>query len=217
MNRKKNHDHPEHANATPTEPAAPATPPAAAAATPASQPDQPPPAPAPASASSPLEAELAACKDRHLRLQADFDNFRKRQTRDREDYARRATEALMLELLPVIDHLELALANATNKADPLATGVRMVADQFLSTLARFDLKPFPSAGERFDPARHEAVSELASADVPAHHVLHQLRGGYMLGGRLLRPAQVIISGGPAKPAVPEAPVCDAAEEKNEDK
>lgn len=219
MNRKKNHDHHEHADAMPTEPAVPATPPAATAATPASQ---PPPAPTPepvppAPASSPIEAELAACKDRHLRLQADFDNFRKRQTRDREDYARRSTEALMLELLPVLDHLELALSNAPNKADPLATGVRMVADQFLSALARFDLKPFPSAGERFDPARHEAVSELASADVPAHHVLHQLRGGYMLGGRLLRPAQVIISGGPAKPAVPEAPVCDAAEEKNEDK
>lgn len=147
-----------------------------------------------------------------MRLMADFDNFRKRQTREREDYARRATEALMQELLPVLDHLELALANAPDKAGPLAAGVRMVADQFLTTLARFDLKPFQSAGEPFDTARHEAVSELASAEVPAHHVLHQLRRGYMLGGRLLRPAQVVISSGPAKADVPETPVCDVAEE-----
>ena len=205
MNRKKNHDHP--ADGTPVDPAAPVPPPAPEA--PAAQ-----PAPA-ATTPSPLEAELAACKDKHLRLMADFDNFRKRQTRDREDYARRSTEALMQELLPVLDHLDLALANAPNKSDPLAVGVRMVADQFLAALARFDLKPFQSAGEPFDPARHEAVSELASAEVPAQHVLHQLRCGYLLGGRLLRPAQVVISGGPAPTAAQEAPVCDAAETKDE--
>ena len=207
MNRKKNHDHPEsadHANGAPPEAAAPAQPAAAATATPPS-----PPSP------SPLEAELAACKDRHLRLMADFDNFRKRQTREREETIRRSTEGLMQELLPVLDHLELALTNAPNKADPLATGVQMVADQFLATLSRFDLKPFQAAGERFDPTRHESVSELPSNEVPAQHVLHQLRCGYMLGGRLLRPAQVVISSGPAKPAAQEIPVCDATEEKED--
>ena len=203
MNRKKHHDPSEHAGVTPP---VQATPPPS----PAPQPVQQPPPSAP-SGPSPAEIELAALKDKHLRLQADFDNFRKRQTREREDYARRATEALMQELLPVLDHLELALANAPNKADPLAAGVRMVAEQFLAALARFDLKPFPSKGERFDTARHEAVSELASEDVPEHHVLHQLRGGYMLGGRLLRPAQVVISSGPAKTNVPEATSGNAAE------
>ncbi|MEI8243903.1 MAG: nucleotide exchange factor GrpE [bacterium] len=220
MNRKKHHEHPGHAGAAQPAPATPPpapVPEAAAASDAAPEPsrkDAPPPRPPdpkPADP-APAEAELAACKDKHLRLMADFDNFRKRQTREREDYARRATEALMEELLPVLDHLELALASATNKADPLAAGVQMVADQFKSALARFDLKPFASLNERFDPARHEAVSELASADVPAHHVLHQLRGGYLLGGRLLRPAQVVISSGPA---APEAPVCDAAAAKPE--
>jgi molecular chaperone GrpE len=215
MNRKKHHDPSAHAAATPPAPATtppPAPAPAAEApAPPAPQPSaQPPPTPAPPPP-SPAEVELAACKDKHLRLMADFDNFRKRQTREREDYARRATEALMEELLPVLDHLELALASAPGKADPLAAGVQMVADQFKSALARFDLKPFPSLGERFDPSRHEAVSELASADVPAHHVLHQLRGGYLLGGRLLRPAQVVISSGPAEAAV--APVCEVTDAK----
>lgn len=129
---------------------------------------------------------------------ADFDNFRKRQARDREDHAKRATESLMEELLPVLDHLDLALANAPDKTSPLAAGVQMVADQFKATLGRFELKPIYSVGQAFDTARHEAVSEMASDTVPANHVLHQLRGGYMLGGRLLRPAQVIISSGPAQ-------------------
>jgi molecular chaperone GrpE len=213
MNRKKPHEHHDPAGATPP---VPATPPPAPAAADAPVPSAPP---APAQPGPPsAEIELAACKDKHLRLMADFDNFRKRQTRDREDYARRATEALMQELLPVLDHLELALANAPDKADPLATGVRMVTDQFLAALARFDLKPFPSAGEPFDTARHEAVSELASEKVPAQHVLHQLRGGYLLGGRLLRPAQVVISSGPAKKTdVPVTPVRDVAEEKEDAK
>ena len=207
MNRKKNHEHPEPVGPLPPALAIPDAQPAAtaessAAPAPAAPPPEPP-APAPA------EIELAALKDKHLRLMADFDNFRKRQARDREDYARRATEALMLELLPVLDHLELALANAPNKTDPLVAGVQMVADQFLAALARFDLKPFPSIGEPFDHTRHEAVSELASDEVPAHRVLHQLRRGYLLGGRLLRPAQVVISSGPAA-AAPAAPVCDVA-------
>ena len=146
---------------------------------------------------------------------ADFDNFRKRQTREREDHTRRATEALIQELIPVLDHLELALASATNKTDPLCIGVRMVADQFLAALARFDLKPFQSAGEPFDTAKHEAISELASATVPAQHVLQQVRGGYMLGGRLLRPARVVVSSGPVE-TPPTTPVCDEAEAKPEE-
>lgn len=206
MNRKKHHSPHEPAPAKP-DTATPAPSPSAEPPATPSPAETPPAAPPPPPAPSPAELELAAMKDKYLRLLADFDNFRKRQTRDREDHSRRATEALILELLPVLDHLELALANAPNKAAPLAAGVQMVADQFLATLARFDLKPFQSVGEPFDTARHEAVSEMTSAEVPAHRVLYQLRRGYLLGGRLLRPAQVIISGGPAV-AVPSAPDCD---------
>ncbi len=204
MNRKKNHDHPHH-----TDEATPAN--AEAAAEVAA--DTPPPAPetpAPPAAAPALETEAAAWKDKYLRLMADFDNFRKRQAREREEYTRRATESLMEELLPVMDHLQLALASAPDKAAPLASGVQMVADQFMATLARFDLKPFAALGEPFDPNRHEAVSELASEQVPAQHVLHQVRGGYLLGNRLLRPARVVISSGTAAPAA--GPVCDEAAE-----
>jgi molecular chaperone GrpE len=208
MNRKKTHPNPDEAPAQPAPAAAPEAPAAASAAAPA--PATPPPLPAP----SPLEAELTALKDKHLRLMADFDNFRKRQARERDDYARRATEALLEELLPVLDHLDLALANAPSKTDPLVTGVRMVSDQFKGALAKFELKPFDAAGQLFDPARHEAVSELPSAEVPAHHVLHQLRCGYLLGNRLLRAARVVVSSGPTTPpATPPAasePVCEAA-------
>ena len=202
MNRKKNHDHDEHTSATSETRTAPDTqqPAPAATETPTTRPSAP----------SSAEIELAALKDKQLRLMADFDNFRKRQTRERDETVRRATETLLQELLPVLDHLELALSNAPNKADPLAAGVQMIADQFRSALQRFDLKPFHAVGEPFDPNRHEAVSELASADVPAHHVLHQLRRGYMLGGRLLRPAQVVISSGPASASASAEPVCDAA-------
>jgi len=151
-----------------------------------------PAAPAP----STVELELTAAKEKYLRLMADFENFRKRQTREREDFIRRATEGLGLDLLPAIDHLELAIANAKDKNDPFVKGVQMVADQFLAALAKYDIKPFHAVGENFDPTRHEALTQQPSEQIPAHHVMLQLRRGYMVGGRLLRAAQVIISSGP---------------------
>lgn len=207
-----------------SEEAAPVTPPDGAApslsdAPPASPDSETPPAAA-APAPSPIEQELAAAREKHLRLMADFDNFRKRQAREREEFARRATEALMTELLPVLDHLELAVANVKSKDDPLTKGVQMVIDQFVATLAKFDLRPFHAMGEPFDPNRHEALTQHPSADVPAHHVLQQLRRGYTLGGKLLRPAQVVISSGnpeaPAEPGTPAAPAAPPTEENFEE-
>jgi molecular chaperone GrpE len=200
----KTHKHPHNHEAAVTEETAPAVTTEnaqTAASTDAAPPIVPSPekkaAPASSPASAPLETELAALKEKQLRLMADFDNFRKRQTRDREDDKRRATENLLQDLLPVLDHLELALACPAPKDDPFVRGVQMVADQLLATLARFDLAPFDATGKPFDPQRHEALMEQPSADVPAHHVVQQTRRGYMLGGRVLRPSQVIISSGPA--------------------
>jgi len=220
MNRKK---HADPAPATEPAPVSEASAPAPAAVP---LPSEPPIVAAPESAAtppsaaarttpapSPAEIELAALQDKHLRLQADFDNFRKRQARDRDEQTRRATESLMRELLPALDHLELALANAPDRNAPLATGVQMVFDQFLAALARFALTPFPSVGEPFDPTRHEAVAEQPSLEVPAQRVLIQLRRGYMLGGHLLRAAQVVVSSGPAAPRAADTPVCDGSPEK----
>ncbi|MBM4163923.1 MAG: nucleotide exchange factor GrpE [Lentisphaerae bacterium] len=147
----------------------------------------------------PLVAELAAVKDRYARLMADFDNFRKRQVREREEVVKRANEALILELLHAIDHLDLALTAAANSTDPFVTGVRMVADQIHAALAKFDARPEDAVGQPFDPGRHEALNETPSDVVPAGHVSIQLRKGWSLAGRLLRPAQVMISSGPANP------------------
>jgi molecular chaperone GrpE len=152
---------------------------------------------------NPLAADLATAKDRYARLMADFDNFRKRQVREREEIVKRANEALILELLHVIDHLDLALTAASNSADPFVTGVRMVADQIHAALAKFDAKPEDAVGQPFDPGRHEALNETPSDVVPAGHVSLQLRKGWSLAGRFIRPAQVMISSGPATP--PSAP------------
>ncbi len=148
---------------------------------------------------APLEAELAACKDRYTRLLADFDNFRKRQVREREETVKRANEALILELLPVIDHFELALATATDPEDPFVSGIRMVSDQLHAALAKFDCQPDNAMGEPFNPYRHEALSEMPSNSTPAGHVAMQFRKGWSLAGRMIRPAQVMISSGAATP------------------
>jgi molecular chaperone GrpE len=155
------------------------------------------PAPAPAAPDepSPDAAELALMKDRYARLMADFDNFRKRQTREREDLIKRSNEALLADLLPVVDHLELALAQAADPASPFVVGVKLVYDQFLALLDRYGMKSFDAKGEPFDPSYHEALTQMSSPTVPANSVIDQFRRGWLLGGRLLRPAQVIVSSG----------------------
>ncbi|MBM4142064.1 MAG: nucleotide exchange factor GrpE [Lentisphaerae bacterium] len=151
------------------------------------------------------EEEIKALQDRLLRLQADFDNFRKRTLREKEDLYCRANEDLMMELLPVLDHLDLALAaaQARDNADPVAEGFRMVAEQLLSKLGKFGLTPVDAQGVPFDPNLHEAISHLPSADAPESSIIAQVRRGYRLGAQLLRPAQVVVSSGPPAPS-PEA-------------
>ncbi len=162
----------------------------------------------PTDSSAPTEIpdaqELILLKDRFARLLADFDNYRKRQARDREDLIKRANEDLLVDLLPVIDHLELALAQSADPASPFVVGVKLVYDQFLTLLDRYGMKPLDAKNEPFDPACHEALSQMSSATVPANIVMDQFRRGWLLGGRLLRPAQVIVSSG-----APESAKADA--------
>ncbi len=158
------------------------------------------PAGAPSEPAAPDAQELLLLKDRYARLMADFDNYRKRQLREREDWVKRANEELLGDLLPVIDHLELALAQATDPASPFVVGVKLVYDQFLALLDRNGMVPLDAKGEPFDPSYHEALSQMSSATVPANIVMDQFRRGWLLGGRLLRPAQVIVSSGAPDPA-----------------
>ena len=151
-------------------------------------------------------AERAALNDRLLRLQADFENYRKRMLREREAERLRANEDLMQELLPVLDHLELGLKTAEkhNVESSVIQGFEMVLDQALGVLRTFGLEPVDAEGELFDPHAHESVALAPCDTTPRDMVLTQVRRGYRLGSQLLRPAQVVVSRGPAEEkSVPE--------------
>lgn len=139
--------------------------------------------------------------DRLLRTTADFDNFKKRAARERQDAARYANESLILKLIPVLDNFENAQAAAQtsqgNGAESLQAGIAMVYQQLKTTLAEAGLEEVEAGGKPFDPNLHEAVSQQESSDVPEGHVLQQLRKGYKLRERLLRPASVVVAKKPA--------------------
>ena len=143
-----------------------------------------------------VEAE-EPLKNQLLRLQADFDNFRKRTQRERNELFLFANESLFLEMLPIIDHFEMGFKSAeAHQTDCSVTeGFRMVFNQLLDVLKKFNVIAIDAVGETFDPHRHEAILHMPS-DKPAETVLEQVRRGYMLGDKLLRAAQVIISSGP---------------------
>jgi molecular chaperone GrpE len=153
---------------------------------------------------------LPAIDDRLLRLQADFENYRKRTQRERAEIATQANEHLMKELLPVLDHMDLALDSAAQHGaeGPVIEGFKLVSEQLRNTLAKAGLTPLDAVDQEFDPQKHEAISHVVSETVPSNRVVMQIRRGYMLGSRLLRPAQVIVSQGPAAEPGADAPAED---------
>jgi molecular chaperone GrpE len=152
---------------------------------------------APPSETDALRAELAALRDRHLRLQAEFDNFRKRQQREREDAHRQAKERLLRELPDVLDNLERAQRHsgaADAAPESLAQGVELVSRQLREILGRFGAEPMTALGAPFDPHRHEAMSRVPTAgDPPDGTVVEEMRRGWLLDGRVLRPALVAVA------------------------
>jgi molecular chaperone GrpE len=139
--------------------------------------------------------------DRLLRTTADFDNFKKRAARERQDAVKFGIEALMQKLIPVLDNLEMAQAAAQNAQgdapQSLQTGIAMIHQQFKAALIDAGLEEVDASGKPFDPNLHEAVSQQETHDVPEGHVVQQLRKGYRLRERLLRPATVVIAKHPA--------------------
>jgi molecular chaperone GrpE len=150
--------------------------------------------------------ERAAKTDEHwerlLRTTADFDNFKKRAARERTEAIQFANSALLQKLLPVLDSFEMAMAAAQttrdDKTNSLQTGIVMVQSQLKNILAESGLEEIDATGKPFDPTQHEAVSEQETADVPEGQVVQQIRKGYKLRERLLRPAGVIVAKNPAK-------------------
>jgi molecular chaperone GrpE len=139
--------------------------------------------------------------ERLLRTTADFDNFKKRAAREKQDAIKFANESLLQKAIPVLDSLDMALA-ATQTAQPeggqsLQAGFKMISQQLKSVLAEAGLEEVDATGKTFDPNLHEAVSETETLDVPEGQVVQQLRKGYKLRDRLLRPASVVVAKHPA--------------------
>ncbi|MGF1511475.1 MAG: nucleotide exchange factor GrpE [Myxococcota bacterium] len=153
-----------------------------------------------------LENELARVrresdelKERWLRAAADLENYKKRAAREREDVARFGNEALLRDLLPVLDDLDRALRMMAG-SDPSTQsteGLELVRRKFLSQLERHNVTTFEAEGEAFDPGRHEAVQQRHSDHIEAGRVAEELQRGFLIAGRLLRPAMVVVSLGPA--------------------
>ena len=133
--------------------------------------------------------------DKCLRLQAEFENFRKRMQKEKSDFMKYAMENFFKNLLPVIDNFELALESAEKVSDiqGLSEGVKLIHMQFLDVLQKEGLACFSSLGEPFDPQKHEAVMQVESDNHHENTVLEELKKGYYLNDRLLRPALVAVS------------------------
>jgi molecular chaperone GrpE len=140
--------------------------------------------------------------DRLLRTTADFDNFKKRAAREKQDAIKFANESLLQKLIPVLDNFDMALAatQTSGKGDAvqsLQTGVSMIYQQLKSALTEAGLEELDAADKPFDPNVHEAVSQKETAEVPEGQVVQQLRKGYKFRDRLLRPASVVVAKHPA--------------------
>lgn len=147
-----------------------------------------------------VRQEAAANLETAQRVQADFDNFRKRVARDAEEASKRAGQRIVIELLPALDNLERALAHAESAGDSteLAAGVRMVLQQVLDVLAKEGVEVIDPVGALFDYNEQQAVAQVEDVSVCEGTVLEVYLRGYRMYGRVLRPASVVVStGGPA--------------------
>ena len=149
---------------------------------------------------------IAELNERIVRLTADFDNFRKRAQREKDEARQFANQGLLEKLLPVLDNFEMALT-AVKDADPsVRDGVRMILDQLLGVLKESGVEPVDAMGQPFDPNLHEALSQEETTEVEEGTVVQQVQRGYKLNDRLVRPARVVVAKAPG--AAEEAPTED---------
>ena len=158
-------------------------------------------APEPPVASAADAAELADLKERYLRLAAEYDNFRKRNLRERQDLLNYANESIVKDLLPVVDNLERAVIHGRKEeqradSENLLQGVELTHRALMQILGRFGVDEIEAAGKPFDPQVHEAVRRVATSDHAPGTVVEVHQKGYRLKDRLLRPAMVAVAGEP---------------------
>ncbi len=141
-----------------------------------------------------LTAELQEINDKYLRLYAEFENYKKRANKDKEEIFKYGNESLLYELLPVIDNLEMALKHATNSvSEGFVQGVEITLKELQRTLEKFGLSPIEANGKPFDPLVHHAMTQVERDDVDAKIVVEVFRRGYMVRDKVLRPSLVAVS------------------------
>ena len=168
----------------------------------ASEPDSPSTssaaAQAPESDLQKLKAERDALLDRLARLQAEFDNARKRSVREQQEFRDFAAADTIKALLPALDSFERALQAPARDVRELRSGVELIYKQLLDALQKLGVRPVPAKGETFDPHLHEAIEMVDTTDAPDHQVIEELQRGYKLKERLLRPAMVKVASNPRR-------------------
>ena len=142
-----------------------------------------------------LKGERDQLLERLARLQAEFENARKRAERERADYRDYAAASVVEQFLPVLDNFELAL-KATGTTEQLRSGVELIVKQMEEVLRQMQVTPVPTVGEQFDPRQHEALGSVERLDLPDQHVAEEIRRGYKIREKLLRPAMVRVVSNP---------------------
>lgn len=142
------------------------------------------------------EAEAKETYDRLLRVSADFENYKKRTAREIEELRKYANQALLKEMLSVVDNLELAIESSKDNKNidkSLIDGLNLTLNEILRVFEKFNVKPIEAKGKTFDPTYHEAVMREESDDFPENTVLSEFQKGYLIHERLLRPAMVVVA------------------------
>lgn len=144
-----------------------------------------------------LEIELAEKNDKYLRLYAEFENYKKKTQKDKEEILKYGNETLIYELLPVIDTLEMAVKHSTegniDKTQSLSQGVENTLREFLRVLEKFGVKAIEAAGKPFDPAYHHAMSQIEGVEYEDNMVVQEFRKGYTINNKVIRPSLVAVS------------------------
>jgi len=145
-----------------------------------------------------LRAEKAGYLDRLARLQAEFDNFRKRSVKEQQDFRDYALAEALKSLLPILDSVDRAVKTNAASVEDFRSGIELIDKQFHDALLKLGVEPVPAAGEVFDPNLHQAVQMVDTDEVEDHHVIDELQRGYRIKDRLLRPAMVRVANNPKK-------------------
>jgi molecular chaperone GrpE len=171
------------------------------------EPDAPPPEPTLEDQLAAARDEIKATREKMLRVAADFENFRKRASREADDARDRGVQSAVKDLLPVFDNIDRATSHVDDQTDvkSMADGLRMVNKQFLDVLARLGIARVAGVGSPFDPAVHESIQYDNSDEHAAGLVMNVLQPGYARGDQLIRPALVVVSRGPKEPPTEAAP------------